>query len=371
MPSVTKPTSFIPRSPLIALVPELHTFSPQTGIGRVLHSLHAAWGTQVDLLPTKLVSLNLPLLRNFPYGVEVHNTGHIVLLPRLTGAQALRNTGRLPSVAIVHDIGVVDFAGDRVGTDWFTLRSALQSFYGLRYASRIISDSAFTEQRLLHYLPKLADRVSVVHAGVNDTFLFYSRSQAEARQRVEQITGTLRSPLLAYVGSEIPRKNIGLLLEVLATLRHTYPDVQLLKVGAPGHPRWRQKTLATMAQLGLQPGRDVVFLEGINDELLADAYRAADVFVSTSLYEGFGLPALEAMAVGTPVVVTNRGSFPEIVGNLGKAVEPARDAFAQAVAQTLGTKHASTLEQARKRAAHYSWERAAEQYLSILHGIAR
>src|SRR5207249_8318392 len=118
-------------------------------------------------------------------------------------------------------------------------------------------------------------------------------------------------PLLIYVGSEIPRKNMALLLRVFRQVKNRHPAARLLKVGGAGHPRWRAATLRLAGELNLQIGEDLLILDRIDDALLADAYRAADVFVSASLYEGFGLPALEALALGTPVVVTDCGAFPE------------------------------------------------------------
>src|SRR4051794_38697301 len=114
------------RSPVVAAIPELGTYCVQTGIGRVLHSLREHWGAQVRTIDASFGTLPLPLLRNTPFAVRAAGQADLVLLPKLTGAQALRDTANLPSVAIVHDIGVVDFPGDRAGMGRFTYWSIRQ-----------------------------------------------------------------------------------------------------------------------------------------------------------------------------------------------------------------------------------------------------
>ena len=221
-------------------------------------------------------------------------------------------------------------------------------------------------------MPDLELRVSVIPDAVAPAFLDGKRSKSEARRRIARYTGdALGEPLLIYVGTEIPRKNIPLLLHAFRCIKDRYPGAQLLKVGRPGHAQWRAESLNVGARLGLAMGRDVLFLEGIDDATLVDAYRAADVFVSASLYEGFGLPALEAMAVGTPVVVTDCGSFPEVVGEMGRVVEPDVRQFAQAVIATLTDplSEERSLE-GKDRAAEYTWVHAAECYLQVMEVVA-
>jgi len=111
----------------------------------------------------------------------------------------------------------------------------------------------------------------------------------------------------------------------------------------------------------------VLLAEAVSDARLADFYGAADVFVSASLYEGFGLPALEAMAVGTPAVVTDRGSFPEITRGAGRAAPPKAASLAGAVFAALEDRG-----EARNRAwaRHFTWERTAARYLELMHTLA-
>jgi glycosyltransferase involved in cell wall biosynthesis len=304
--------------------------------------------------------------------VEPPDEAQAVLLPRLIGAGALRDTHNLPGIVLVHDIGTIDEpAVDRPYIDRLAEMSVQYGLYGLRHAAHIITVSEFTRQRLISHMPDLTDRVSVIHSGVDQSFLHYHRRQEQARQRIaSRLRRQLGTPLLVYVGSELPRKNMTLLLRVLRYLKWRYPDTQLLKVGAPGHHRWRDYTLQAIERLGLIVGIDVLFTGRVDDATLMDIYCAADVFVSTSLYEGFGLPALEALAIGKPVVVSNRGALPEVVGNAGWLVEPAAEPFLDAIEQALDTPPETIYQQGRARAAAFTWTRAAAGYLNILNRVS-
>ncbi|PZA06427.1 MULTISPECIES: glycosyltransferase [unclassified Meiothermus] len=369
--ATTKPA--IPR-PLVLAVPGLEGNRPQSGVGRVFASLQETWGERVRLVGASLEAPNLPLLRSLPRRVHPSERADWVFLPRTMGATALRDTGGTPSLVVVHDLGLLDmaFSGDRPVDGW-SHRVQLAHFRAVRYASRIVVVSEFTRQRLLHHFPRLAQRVAVVPNGVGPAFLGYRRSRQEAlerlRREVPEVSG---EPLLLYVGSESPRKNLSLLFAVLRVLKEHHPKIQLLKIGAPDHPRFRRETLASLRQARLEPGREVLLLEGLEDELLLDAYRAADALVSTSLYEGFGLPALEALAVGTPVVVTKRASFPEVVGEFGATAEPRVDAFIERLEALLRTPPSEAWrEAARAHAARFSWRASAEKYLEIFQGGTR
>ncbi len=355
-------------APLRVAVPRLAGYHSQSGIGRVLHSLAQHWGERVCLHDAAFVAPQVPLLRNFPRGLRVCEGSDLVLLPQLSGAQALRNTNNVPAISIVHDVGIVDFPGDRATMNWLSRWSVRQSFWGLRHAQQVVTVSRFTRDRLLHYLPELSDRVSVVPNGVAPDLFNPRRSQTAARVRLAEQTGWQPGyPVLLNVGTETPRKNMPLLLEVLRQLKADYPNAQLIKVGQAGLPRWRKQTQRSAAALGLCVGRDILFLDQVDDDLLADAYCSADLFVSTSCYEGFGLPALEAMACGTPVVVAACAALPEIVGSAGWIAAPDAGAFGRVLRVALADpQRHERVSQGRAWAARFTWAQAAERYLEIM-----
>lgn len=359
--------------PLTVAVPELTSYSPKSGIGRVFSNLQKAWQGEVQLIEAHYRRLPLPLARDLPFAVATRPESDVIFLPRMLGSTALGRTGKVPSLMVVHDVGGMEkqVSGD-VSVNRVTAYIVNRHFWAIRHASHVVAVSHFTKARLLHHVPELANRVSVIHNGVEPDFLHPSPPREAALSRIAGLLGQpLGQPLLVYVGSESPRKNIPLLLEVFRALKARFPNAQLIKVGQPDHVSFRQHTQQALERTGLRPEHDVLLRNTVSDEELKLLYLAADVFVSTSLYEGFGLPALEAMALGTPVVVTNRGAFPEIVQQGGLLVEPTREAFLTALTHLLNDdRRAWWVARAKDQAARYSWTNAAAGYLSLMTRLA-
>lgn len=239
---------------------------------------------------------------------------------------------------------------------------------GLRRADLIAADSEQSRRDVIEFVGVPAERVRVVHLGV-DHETFYRRAvPAEflERHRLERAR-----PYILYVGSEDPRKNLRRLLDAVGKVAQCFPDVQLLKVGAARFGAERQRLLAYVRERGLQP--HVRFYDRVSDQELALFYNLATVFAFPSLYEGFGLPALEAMACGLPVVASNVSSVPEVVGDAGIQVDPYRvDDLAEALLAALGDGglRARLRQRGLARAAEFTWERTAEETLRLYHELA-
>ncbi len=175
---------------------------------------------------------------------------------------------------------------------------------------------------------------------------------------------------MLFVGTVEPRKNVPTLLSAFQqVLDHYHPEVDLVLAGSPG---WLTDEVYALAnRLGLT-GR-VHFLGRVSDEELVWLYNGARLLVLPSFYEGFGLPPLEAMACGCPVVVSNVSSLPEVVGDAGLLVDP-QDADALAVAIWRLLSDAALREEmvakGLKRAACFSWTRAARETLELYRRVA-
>jgi glycosyltransferase involved in cell wall biosynthesis len=172
-----------------------------------------------------------------------------------------------------------------------------------------------------------------------------------------------------FVGTLEPRKNVALLIEAFALLRRQI-DAQLLIVGSRG---WLDEPIfAAHARSGV--GDAARFVGHLDEEDLAVLYSHAGVFVLPSLYEGFGLPVLEAMAAGAPVLTSSVSSLPEVAGDAALLVDPHDPAaIADGLRRLLGDPAlADDLRtRGRARAAEFSWERTASETLALLRSIAR
>lgn len=237
--------------------------------------------------------------------------------------------------------------------DYLFYRLALA---GLRRADTLIAISEYTKRTLVEALCLPEDRIHVVYPAV-DHNRFRPLDVPDAFRSKHGLDQGERYVL--FVGYEDPRKNLSGLLRAFALVKQQVPRVKLLKVGPSHGIRERQKLLVLIEELDLQ--HDVRFFDYVSDEELLCFYNAADVFVMPSLYEGFGLPLVEAMACAKPVVLARAGSLPEVADGIGIEVHP-RDVLGLANAvSTLLQDPDERLRLGRegyRRAATFTWQRA-------------
>ncbi|MGB9133330.1 MAG: glycosyltransferase family 1 protein, partial [Methanosarcina sp.] len=168
--------------------------------------------------------------------------------------------------------------------------------------------------------------------------------------------------VILYVGSEQPRKNVPFLLEAISQLKKRIPEIKLLKIGNSQVPGAREKLVELIETLGLQ--EEVIFVGYVSENDITKYYNAADLFVYPSLYEGFGMPPLEAMACGTPVVTSNVTSLPEVVADAAITIDPHEvNAFVEAMYNVLTDEklRENMIDKGLKRAQLFNWERSAEE----------
>jgi len=273
---------------------------------------------------------------------------------------ALVNVGPMirtcPLVVTIHDLAFERypelFPGGR--------RRYLQrmTHHTARHAARVIVDSMNTGDDVHELMGVPNERITVVYPGLNITPVPRDEldTLAALRRRF-----SLPEEYVLFVGTLEPRKNIVTLLEAWSILAGRYGIKPTLVIA--GGKGWFYETLeARTRTLGLTDS--VRYLGYVPDGELPALYATATLFVFPSLYEGFGFPPLEAMACGTPVLVSDRPSLPEVVGEAG-LILPAQDptAWAEAVAELLCSPERRTAmsEAGRAQASRFSWERTAEQ----------
>ena len=226
-----------------------------------------------------------------------------------------------PYVLTVHDL-LEHMYGSRNAS---SLRRSMHYYLTrrvLRRAARVIAVSQFTRNEIEKLLAIPDARIEVVYNAIDERFLYGHATQAD-RDLIAQ-RYLVNHPFILYAGAIRPHKNVVRIIEAFSALKselqkeNLYPDIKLIIIGddLSSHPRLRR----TVVRSGVQ--NDVRFLGFVPIEVLRIFYDVAKVFVFPSLYEGFGLPPLEAMAHGTPVVTSNTSSLPEVAGNAALLVNP-------------------------------------------------
>lgn len=177
----------------------------------------------------------------------------------------------------------------------------------------------------------------------------------------------LRGPYIFNVGGLDVRKRVDLLIEAFALVRHQLPPGTKLAIGGKAHsgnPAVYPPLEPLLAELGIR--NDVVLTGWLGDDEKLALYQAASVYVTPSIYEGFGLTPLEAMACGTAVIAANRTSFPEVIGDAGLLVEPEVAPLAEAIRRVVNDEalRRDLSERGVTRAGEFSWRRLAEQTVS-------
>ncbi len=272
--------------------------------------------------------------------------------------QTLPLLGELPAVVTVHDLTTLLFPE----THRLKVRVTQLPFLGrsLTRARRIVADSEATAADVRDFFPEVADRLRVVWAGVEPRFAPASVAEIEATRR------DLGCPdgYVLYAGTLEPRKNVGLLLDAWLGLRDEHPETPpLLLAGGYG---WKSRELH--ARLDSLASEGVRLLGRLDDEQHLRVLQAARLFVYPSLYEGFGLPAAEALACGVPTVVAHTSSLPEVVGDAALLVDPHDPGeLAHAMQRILAEPDLAADLAARgpRQAARFSWEKSAEQLEAV------
>ena len=242
----------------------------------------------------------------------------------------------------------------------------------LRGAARIFAVSNFTKAEIEKLSDIPSQRIEVVYNAIDERFLHGHATPADRQLIVERYQVTY--PFLLYAGRISPHKNVVRMIEAFSALKtelekdEVFPDLKLIIIGddLSGNPDLRR----TVIRSGVQ--NDVRFLGFVPIEVLRTFYDQAKIFVFPSLYEGFGLPPLEAMAHGTPVVTSNVSSLPEVVGNAAVLVNP------ENVFEIMRALHRVLVDQplrermkerSYQQAAKFSWENSVHRILDVYHQV--
>ncbi|MEG3910697.1 glycosyltransferase [Microcoleus sp. w2-18bC1] len=276
-----------------------------------------------------------------------------------------RECKKVKKIATVYDLIPILLSQLFIGKndeDYQRMQASLNSLTAEDY---ILCISQATKNDLLNHVKLNPERVLVTHLAAN-TALFYRCNDAENMASVKQKYGIPDAPYILGVSTLEPRKNLEHVIRCFAKVvqQQGIKDLNLVLVGAKG---WEyEKIFQEIANFGLSKDR-IIITGYVADEDLAVIYSGAMVFVYPSLYEGFGLPPLEAMQCGIPVITSNNSSFPEVVGDAGVMLNPTdADGLCHSILTLYRTPalrqemSLKSLAQAKK----FSWERCTQETIA-------
>lgn len=262
-------------------------------------------------------------------------------------------------VVTAHDIITMLFPSKMARASNFFFSRFMPWSY--RFADLIIADSNHTKNDIVKHLKIKADKIHVVHLAANSNFKPIEKNNLEKVKNKYQ----LNFPYILHVGTLEPRKNLNFLIRAYHLAKEKYKIPHKLVI--TGKKGWHyQELFSEVERLNLE--NEVIFTGYIPDEEMPAIYNLADLFAFPSFYEGFGLPPLEAMSCGAPVVSSNTSSLPEVVGDAGVLLPPKGEKlWAEKMAEVLNngklriTMGNKGVEQAKK----FSWDKCAKETIEV------
>lgn len=264
-----------------------------------------------------------------------------------------------PSVVTIHDLAYEYFPDLFLPSDLYKLKN--WSLRSVKHANQIIAVSNATKNDLVKLYGTDPNKITVIHNGY-DSDLFNVKTKIKS----SNLASLNLSPFnyILFLGTIQPRKNAIKLVQAFRLLKEQGYKGKLVLAGNIG---WMAEE--SLEVIKSSPDyKDIVMTGYVKDDTRLSLYRNCDVYVLPSLYEGFGVPAIEAMACGAPVAVSNNSSLPEVVGDAGLLFNERDPAsIAQAILE-LRSDRESWSKKSLARAKHFSWDKCAEETLSVLLG---
>lgn len=286
----------------------------------------------------------------FPIYLFTHKKPSVLFCP----AHYAPRFSPVKTIVTVHDLAYYYYPDEFLKKDLFQLKNWTK--YSIKKAQKIIAVSKTTKKDILKFYGEPESKIEVIYNGFRHEKNHISNLKAPA------------TDYFLYVGTIQPRKNISTLIQAFSLLLHEYPDYKLFLVGRKG---WLYDSIfEKVKKLGIE--KNIVFTGYVDDKTLDMYYRHAKCFIIPSLYEGFGIPILEAMNRGCPVISSFNSSLPEIGGEACLYFDPndPKGIFDD-------MKEMITNEQLRKdlvkkgkdRVQLFSWEKCGEETLNLIKNI--
>lgn len=264
-------------------------------------------------------------------------------------------------IITIHDLRTLKISDKNYPQDIRALSNSIQSI------DTCITVSETTKRDIIEHFPIVADKIKVIYLGVDERF--GQKANQETILSIKKRYGILKKYFFS-VGA-VPRKNVSRLIQAFALMKYKN-DFQLVIGGCGSNGPWFAAYCQMIEKLRLS--ESVKLIGYIPDQDLPHLYKGSDTFVFPSLYEGFGIPILEAMKSGTPVITSNVSSLPEIGGNAVLYVDPYNvEDIAKAMERIIEDEELkqSLIDKGLKRAGKFSWEKMAKETLQVYLEVAK
>jgi glycosyltransferase involved in cell wall biosynthesis len=267
--------------------------------------------------------------------------------------------GRAKTVVTLHDVFPWSHPGTSTLLEDLIYRRWLPQT--ISRARAVITASEQSRADILRFLPVDPARLTVLPYGLAESF--HPLPPPQVTKRLQEKFG-FSSPYIFYAGTSGPRKNVERLVRAFACMADAFPQYRLILAG----PRTAKQTSAVSDWIPEDLSRRVLTTGPVSDSDLAVLYNGCALFVFPSLYEGFGLPPLEAMACGAPVICSKTSSLPEVVGDAARLVDPLDiRAMADAMRELLGdpSRREEMRQKGLDRSKAFTWERNATGTMEV------
>jgi len=270
---------------------------------------------------------------------------------------------KVPYIVTIFDLSYLHFPEMFKKGDLYQLTN--WSKYSIQKADHVIAISKSTKDDIVKSYDIEPSKINVTYMGFDD-----KRFKPQTKIRTDPIRKKfkIKGGYIIFVGTLQPRKNIERLIEAFSIIKPTFNDVSLVIVGRKG---WLYESILNKSKI-LKVDKNVIFTDFVTKDELPRLISSAKAFALPSLWEGFGIPVIEAQACGVPVVVSNTSSLPEIVGDSGILVDPnSVGSIANGIEKSLNPATRSILvKKGYRNIRRFSWKKCANETLAILEKVA-
>lgn len=317
---------------------------------------------QYKIIPSK----KLWTFTSLPFGIVKERSIDVFFSP----THYIPRFVRVPKVVSIMDLSYIHYPELFLSNDLYKLKNWTE--YGVKNSKKIITISEFTKSEIIKYYRVKKENITVAYPSIAERYQKISESKDKINNNSDLINKyKIKNEYILYIGTLQPRKNISRLIGAYYELlkKTTNKKINLVIVGKKG---WLyDEMFEKVKSLGLQ--ENVIFLDFIPDEDMSEIYRNAKCFILPSLYEGFGIPVIEAMACGTPTVISNTSSLPEVGGNASMYIDPeSRESITNGLIKAISltqTQRQEYIDNGYKQLKKFSWRKSAQIVLSVLKGI--